>query len=262
MNERINIQQDGPVLRIALNRPEQLNCWDTKLNDELFGALDQAADDPSVRIIVFTGTGRSFCSGGDIEEFKAGMERDAAAYISQIVRKSHEIILQVRKLGKLTIAAVNGVAAGSGFNLMLACDFKVVAASARFSQRFVRVGLSPDTGGTFFLPQLLGLTRATELLMTGDFVSAESALQLGLVNKVVADDQLEAATQELIGRLSNSAFQALIATKRLINQSCLPTLATQLEAEREAMMWSATTKDFHEGVSAFLQKRTPQFSGK
>jgi 2-(1,2-epoxy-1,2-dihydrophenyl)acetyl-CoA isomerase len=259
--ERFSLEQRGQVLTLRFNRPQMLNCWDMQLNDELFRALDQAADDTNVRIIIFTGSGRSFCSGGDLAEFRAGIQKDAATYISTIVRKSHEIILQVRKMGKIAIAAVNGLAAGSGFNLALACDFRVAAASARFSQRFVRVGLSPDTGGTFFLPQLIGTARATELLMTGDFIDADAALRLGLVNSVVEDSRLDMATSELIDRLAHSAFQAQIAAKRLINQSSLAALATHMDAEREAMMWSATTPDFKEGVTAFLEKRRPQFVG-
>jgi 2-(1,2-epoxy-1,2-dihydrophenyl)acetyl-CoA isomerase len=244
-----------------LNRPQQLNCWDTKLNHELFGALEDVMDDPKIRFIVFTGAGRSFCAGGDIDEFNQRIAIDAQAYISEIVRKSHEIVLQVRKIGKLTIAAVNGLAAGSGFNLTLACDFKIAVRSAKFSQRFVRVGLSPDTGGTYFLPQLVGLTRATEILMTGDFITADRALDLGLINHVVEEGGLEQATDEWIEKLSKSAYPALIHTKRLINQSCLSELATQLEAERAAMVASSATSDFKEGVSAFLEKRPAQFTG-
>lgn len=261
MYERISVTRAGHVMRIVLNRPQQLNCWDTKLNHELFGALEDVMDDPEIRFIVFTGAGRSFCAGGDIDEFNQRMAIDTQAYISEIVRKSHEIVLQVRKIGKLTIAAVNGLAAGSGFNLTLACDFKVAVRSAKFSQRFVRVGLSPDTGGTYFLPQLVGLTRATEILMTGDFITADRALELGLINQVVEEDALERATEEWIEKLSKSAYPALIHTKRLINQSCLPELATQLEAERAAMVASSATGDFREGVSAFLAKRPAQFTG-
>lgn len=261
MYQRITVDRRDRAFWITLNRPEQMNCWDTRLNDELLAALESVADDPAIRMVVFTGAGRAFCAGGDIEEFQSGVASDAAAYISNIVRKSHEVVLQVRKIGKITIAAVNGVATGSGFNLMLACDFKIAVASARFSQRFVRVGLSPDTGGTFFLPQIVGFTKATELLMTGDFVTAEEALSLCLVNKVVGENELNGEVEALIARLGKSAFQALVATKRLINQSTFANLATHLEAEREAMVWSAKTRDFAEGVQAFLEKRPPQFTG-
>lgn len=259
--ERISVSRSSHIMRVSLNRPERLNCWDTKLNHELFDVLESAMDDSDIRFIVFSGVGRAFCAGGDIEEFQQRMAIDAAAYISEIVRKSHEIILQVRKIGKLTIAAVNGLAAGSGFNLALACDFKIAARSAKFSQRFVRVGLSPDTGGTFFLPQLVGVTRATEILMTGEFLAAERALELGLVNQVVEDNGLDSAIDELIQKLSKSAYQALIHTKRLINQSSFANLATQLEAERAAMVATSESEDFREGVSAFLEKRPAQFTG-
>jgi 2-(1,2-epoxy-1,2-dihydrophenyl)acetyl-CoA isomerase len=258
----MRVSIDGPTMTITLTRPDQLNCWDMTFNDELFDALESAMDDAHVRFIVFRGTGRAFCTGGDLSEFQQGIDEDAARYISAIVRKSHEIVLQVRKIGKLVIGAVNGLAAGSGFNLALACDIKIAARSARFSQRFVRVGLSPDTGGTFFLPQIVGFAKASELLLTGDFIDADEALRLGIVNQVVDDGDLDMATAAWIERLSAGAFQAQIHAKRLINQSCLPSLAVQLDSERDAMTSTARSRDFKEGVAAFLEKRRAQFSGE
>jgi len=251
------------VLRIVFDRPKQMNCWDLRMNDELSEVFERAARDPELRVVVITGRGRAFCAGGDLAEFKArGLAKDPGRYIAEIVRGSHEIILRVRKLDKPVIAAVNGFATGSGFNLALACDIRIAARSARFSQRFVRVGLSPDTGGTCFLPQLIGFGKASELLLTGDFIDAAEAERLGLVTRVVDDDKLKATTAEWVEKFKGAATQALVHAKRLINHSCLPMLAVQLEAERQSMATTATTADFREGVQSFLDKRPARFTGR
>ncbi|MBM3521557.1 MAG: 2-(1,2-epoxy-1,2-dihydrophenyl)acetyl-CoA isomerase [Alphaproteobacteria bacterium] len=261
--KRLSVATSRGVLRITLDRPRQMNCWDLRMNDELADVLDRAARDAELRVVVVTGRGHAFCAGGDIAEFKSrGLAKDPDRYISEIVRGSHEIILQVRKLDKPVIAAVNGVAAGSGFNLALACDIRIAARSARFSQRFVRVGLSPDTGGTCFLPQLVGVGKASELLLTGDFIDAAEAERLGLVTRVVDDDKLAAATAEWVAKFKGAATQALVNAKRLINQGSLAHLAVQLEAERQAMAQTARSADFREGVQAFLAKRPPRFTGR
>lgn len=261
--KRLSVASTKGVLKVTLDRPKQLNCWDLRMNDELADVFDRAARDPTLRVVVVTGRGRAFCAGGDIEEFRArGLAKDPARYIGEIVRGSHEIILKVRKLDKPVIAAINGVAAGSGFNLALACDIRIAARSAKFSQRFVRVGLSPDTGGTCFLPQLVGFGKASELLLTGDFIDAAEAERLGLVTRVVDDDKLKPATAEWVDKFKGAATQALVHAKRLINQSCLANLAVQLEAERQAMAQTATSADFREGVQAFLDKRPPRFTGR
>ncbi len=178
------------------------------------------------------------------------------------LRRLHECVLLIRERPFPVIAAVNGVAAGGGCNLALACDIIIAAESARFNQAFVKIGLSPDCGGTLFLPRLIGSKRAAEFLMTGDFVDARRAAELGIVNKVVPDKELMDAALELAQRLASGATRSIIATKRLLNEGLTNSLAEQLHLEQVTQLELGRTDDFREGTLAFLEKRCPKFTGK
>lgn len=259
--ETLEIERDGAVLTVAMNRPERMNAMNRAMCDDLFNVFTRHMDDRTLRCVVVTGRGRGFCAGGDMNEFLASVDADPRAYMSEVVRKSHEVVLLVRKLHVPVIAAVNGPATGSGCNFALAADIKIAARSARFSERFVMNGLAPDTGGTLTLPRTLGLARASEMLLGGELIDAEQAWQWGLVNRVVDDKELESETARWVERFCNAATVAVSHAKRLINQSLLPELAQQMEAEREAIVATTNTHDFSEGVRAFLEKRAANFTG-
>lgn len=260
--ETLEVSAKDQILRITLDRPDQMNALNLKMSDELRDVFEREMSQRHNRAIVLTGRGRAFCSGGDMVEFLDSVKTDPAEVMEAAVRKSHEIIMQIRKVEVPVIAAVNGAAVGSGCNIALACDIKIAARSARFSARFVRNAFSPDTGGTYILPRLVGFTRASELLLTGDMVDAERAAEIGMINRVVDDDDLERVTDEWAQRLATAATTALIYAKRLLNRSFLPELAAHLDAEKQCIVATATTKDYEEGVSAFLEKRAPNFTGR
>lgn len=256
----LKLEHSGRVLRITISRPEQLNCWNLELNSELDSVFAEALKDKSLRVIVLTGEGRAFCTGGDLEEFAEGISKeDPERYMSDVVRQSHDIILAIRRINKPVIAAINGVAAGSGCNLALACDIKIAARSARFSERFVRVGLAPDTGGTAILQNLVGFSRAAELLLTGDFIDAERAEAFGMINQVVDDEKLHMATNQWVEKLLSTPHIALAHAKRLLNSHSFPNLASQLDAEQAAIAATARSHDFRESMNAFFEKRKPKF---
>ena len=260
--QTLQVERNGAVLTVAMNRPERMNAMSRAMCDDLFDVFNRHMDDRDLRCVVVTGRGKGFCAGGDMNEFLDAVGDGAQSYMSEVVRKSHEVVLLVRKLHVPVIAAINGPATGSGCNFALSADIKIAARSARFSQRFVKNGLAPDTGGTITLPRTLGLARASEMLLTGELIDAEQALHWGLVNAVVDDEELASETTRWVERFSTAATVAVGHAKRLINQSLLPELAQQMEAEREAIVATTGTDDFAEGVRAFLEKRAARFAGR
>lgn len=250
--------RDGGVLTLTLNRPAVLNAITDELLDVLTSALNSAASDDSIRAVVLTGAGRAFCSGQDLKVRTS----EGSIDVSKHLREHYVPALQaMRGLEKPVIAAVNGVAAGAGFSLALAADLRIAAASATFVQAFVRIGLIPDAGSTYFLPRLVGPARAAELGMLGESVDAERAYAIGLVNRVVPDDQLAEAVAELAARLARGP-RSVGLIKRALNRSLSNDLDSQLRVEEELQGEATTTSDFVEGVTAFLQKRAAEFTGK
>lgn len=247
---------------ITLNRPAALNALTTEMAREIMSAIGEAREH-GARALVLTGAGRAFCAGGDLKEMRTVAEREGRieAFFDEPLGLLNECVLMLQQVPLPVIAAVNGPASGGGCNLALACDIVIAAESARFNQAFVKVGLSPDCGGTYVLPRLVGLKRAAELMMTGDVVDARSAEALGMINRVVADDELMNAAMSLATRLSQAPTAAIAKTKRLLAESATNQLAAQLEAERQAQIESGQTKDFLEGVAAFIEKRPPRFTG-
>ena len=247
------------VGKITLNRPEKYNSFVREMALSLQNILANCESDDSIRCILITGAGKAFCAGQDLKEAidPQGPE------IEQIVREHYNpIIKRIREIEKPVIAAVNGVAAGAGANLALACDIVTATQSAKFIQAFSKIGLIPDSGGTYFLPRLIGLPKATAFMMTGEPVSAEKAEALGMIYAVYENAEFESKTLELARSIAAMPTKGLGYTKRLLNQSFNNSLEDQLDLEAATQSLSAHTDDHKEGIQAFLGKRTPKFTGK
>lgn len=252
------LTKDQGIATLTMNRPQAYNALSPQLIEGVVQALLECEKDPEVKVVIFTGAGKAFCAGGDlpfIEKITGSVE--GRGYILQAGRISSTIMA----LEKPVIAMVNGVAAGAGFNLALACDLIFSAKSATYVQSFSRVGLIPDCGGTFLLPRLIGLSRAKELMFTADPISADAAYAMGIVNRVVEDGKLKEAVLEYAGKLVHSAPIAISLIKRALNFSSRLDLERALELEADLQTVCLQTGDNKEGVKAFKEKRAPQFRG-
>lgn len=260
--QNVELEVAGGVARITLNRPEALNAWTRELGEELRTALEHAAEDATVRAVVLTGAGRAFSSGADL---RGGFTLDPDGkpdVLTPLREVFNPLILRVRTLPKPVIAAVNGAAAGIGCSLALACDLVVAAESAYFLLAFASVGLTVDGGASAFLPARIGHARAFELAFLAERLPAAKALQWGLVNRVVADDQLEAETRALADRLAAGPPGSYSAIKHTLNAQLYPNLAHKLDSEAVRQQQLARTADFFEGVIAFAEKRPAVFRGE
>ncbi|MEE2719642.1 MAG: enoyl-CoA hydratase-related protein [Planctomycetota bacterium] len=254
--------EDG-VHTITMNRPDVLNAFNGPLLSELTTALKAAEKNPDVRVIVITGSGRAFSSGQDLGDLKAKYVPGHVPELGADLKKRYDPCIKcIRRMAKPVIAAVNGVAAGAGCSLALACDFRLASEHASFIEVFVNVGLVPDSASTWTLPRLVGWGRAMELCCTGRPVKAEEAQAIGLVSSVSGADEFEAAVAKFAGRLAALPPRALDLTKRLINASYGNSLEEQLEAEAFAQDTAGKTSDHFEGVTSFLEKRRPAFTGR
>lgn len=244
---------------LTLNRPDRLNAFNEELHRALAAALDVAADD-GCRAVLLTGAGRGFCAGQDLgDRANAEGPLDLGATVEAFY---NPLIRRIRGLRKPVVCAVNGVAAGAGANIALACDIVLAARSARFIQAFAKIGLVPDSGGTFFLPRLVGDARARALMMLAEPLAAEKAAEWGLIWKVVDDASLMDEARALTAHLASQPTQGLALTKAALNTSAANTLETQLDLERDFQREAGRTPDYREGVSAFMEKRAPQFTGR
>ncbi len=260
--ETLLVETDSGVRTVTLNRPDVYNALDDRLTFELQDALRQAERDEEVRVLVLTGAGKAFCSGQDLGDLKKKYVPGHVPHLGDDLRKRYNpIVRRIREMEKPVVAAVNGVAAGAGMSFALACDMRIAAAEASFIEVFINVGLIPDSGSTYTLPRLVGPGKAFELCCTAEKVSAEEALRLGLVNRVVPAAELMAETMKVARRLAGMPARGVALTKRLINQSYGNDLAAQLEAEAFAQETAGMTADHTEGVVAFIDKRKPAFRG-
>ena len=252
-------EQKNNVLVITLNRADKFNSFNREMALQLQAELDKAESDKSVRAIVLTGSGKAFCAGQDLAE----VTDPNGPGISRIVSEHYNpIILKIRTIEKPIIAAVNGVAAGAGANIALACDIVIATQSAAFIQAFSKIGLIPDSAGTFFLPRLIGFQQASALMMTGDKVTAQEARQIGMIYKVFSSETFMDETMELANTLADMPTKGIGLTKRLLNQSFTNNLEQQLAAEDKEQLAASKTYDYNEGVNSFLEKRKPVFKGE
>ncbi len=257
----LETKQDGIAL-LVMNRPDKLNALNSDLSTALNEALARIADDDSIRVVVLSGAGRAFCCGGDLGAIGKGRERNETKELGPILRSGMQAVLKMRLMPQPVIAAVNGAAAGAGMNIALAADIRVAADTASFGQNFSRVGLFPDYGGTYFLPQLVGPSIAAEMFYTGEMIDAQIALRLGIVSRVVPAAQLEAEVKALAQKISQGPPLAIRALKKALFGSDKDELVKALDHEVEQQMKCFHSEDCSEGIRAFFEKRHPKFQGK
>ena len=252
---------DSGVMKITLNRPDVLNSFTLAMSQELRKALEAARGDKSVRAVLITGAGRGFCAGQDLTDVPPAVE--GRMDLGTTVRQTYNpLISLIRKLEKPVVCAVNGVAAGAGANLAIACDIVIASETASFIQSFAKIGLIPDSGGTFFLPRAVGLPMAKALMMLGEKITATRAAEIGMIYKVVPADSLEAEAMKIANQLAEMPTKGLGFTKRALNASLSNDLQAQLDVEEELQREAGRTADFIEGVAAFNEKRKPTFRGE
>ncbi|SFJ89619.1 enoyl-CoA hydratase/isomerase family protein [Thermoflavimicrobium dichotomicum] len=247
---------------IKLNRPKVYNAINNQLTTELLATLKQVKEDPEIHVVVLTGEGKAFCSGQDLND-RTALSQEKEIKLGDSVRSRYNpLIMAMTKMEKPLIAAVNGVAAGAGCSLALACDLRFITPKTRFIEAFVRIGLAPDSGSSYFLPRLVGLGRALEIAMTGRDVEAEEAIQIGLANRLVPEEKLLEETMAFARKLAQGPAVAIGLTKQAIYRGMEVSLEDALEFEAVVQERAGKTRDFLEGLSAFAQKRPPRFEGK
>jgi 2-(1,2-epoxy-1,2-dihydrophenyl)acetyl-CoA isomerase len=256
--ETIIVEKENGVATITLNRPQALNAFVPEMNKEVLDGLKEGEQDAAVRCFVITGAGRAFCAGQDLKGRTPGQKGSLGASLRE---KYNPMIRQIRQTEKIVIAAVNGVAAGAGCNLALACDLRVASEEAKFIQSFVRVGLAPDSGGSFILPRLVGLSKAMELLLLGDTIDAREAQRIGLVAKVFPAAEFAGSMKAVAEKIAGGP-RGMGLIKRALNHAMFPRLEADLEYEAYLQEIAGRSADYDEGVRAFLEKRPPVFRGK
>lgn len=258
MADPILTRRHGKILEVTLNRPEAFNALNLDMMNMLADALSLGARDDSIKGVLITGKGKAFCSGGDLKWISQQTEA-AGSVLYRLAPQFHLSILEIRRMEKPVIAAINGIAAGGGFSLALACDFRIMGKSATLRQAYTSSGLSIDGGGSFALPRLLGLARAMEIMAFDEPISAAQAMEWGLATKVVPDDEVLSEATAMLTHLTKTSLHSFAWSKRLLTHSFNNTLETQLELERQGISDCATHPDGQEGVKAFVEKRKPSF---
>jgi 2-(1,2-epoxy-1,2-dihydrophenyl)acetyl-CoA isomerase len=260
--ETVDVNRDGAAVKIALNRPERMNAWSEGLSQDLLAVLREVAADESVRAVMLTGNGRAFCSGADLKEGADDAVAGKLDTYTTLTRWYHPIVTTIREMPKPVLTAVNGPAAGAGMSLALAGDLVVAAESAYFMLAFVGIGLVPDGGASLFVPSRVGFARAAEMAMLGERVSAAKAVDWGLINSAWPDAEFGAKAGALLARLAAGPTRSYAGSKRELNHWLYDRMAAHLELEATIQGELAASADFIEGVSAFMNKRPPEFGGK
>lgn len=260
--EFILVSRADGIGTVTINRPDKLNAFYGSMRQDLAAAVRELAEDASVRVLVITGAGRAFCAGADIGYMKDLLEKGDTANFTTLVEAGRAVVTVIRETPKPVIASVNGAAAGGGANLALACDLRIASDRASIGQTFSRIGLHPDWGATFFLPRLVGPSKAFELFASGQMVGAEEALRLGLFNRVVPHERLAVETRTLALELAGKPPLAMALAKKAVYQSESRSLIEMLDLELEHQLRCFSSRDAREGFAAFLEKRTPSFQGK
>ena len=258
----INTEASGHITTITLNRPEKLNAFSGTMREDLLAALRAAAGDPGCRVVVITGAGRAFCAGGDVE-YMSGLQKDGNVdAFRKLLDAGRDVVTTIVEMAKPVIASINGIAAGAGCNLALACDYRIASDTAKLGETFVRIGIHPDWGGTWFLPRLVGPSRALELLMTGRMVDAAEALSIGMVDRVVPASELPSQTTALARAIAEGPPIAIADIKRALAASRTNALRAQVDLESEHQLRAFLSHDAAEGLAALFEKRAARFEGK
>ena len=258
----ISFSIENGVGWITLNRPERLNSLDITLGEEMVKALEICVGDQEIRAVVITGSGRSFCSGGDIKSFSEFLDTDPSEPLRQATKLLNKIIMEIRLMPKPVLAAINGTASGAGISIALACDLRIASESARFKQAYTAIGLVPDGAWCLWVSLLGGFSRASEMIFLDPVYDSKKALEVGFVHEVVAPEKLMETAREWAEKLAKGPTLAFTRAKEELNHAMLSLLERHLEVERQNMIMAAQTEDYKEGLRAFFAKRPPVFSGK
>ncbi len=261
--QNIILEEKTPIAIIRINRPKVLNALNKDTANELDNAFNNCLNNDKIRVIILTGQGRAFSAGGDVKEFKKAIDEGIQAeFISELTKILHKLSYSIRTMEKPVIAAINGFAMGAALNLALACDIIIAADTAKLSEAFANVGLAVDNGGTYLLPRLIGRAKALELIFTGKTIDAKEAERLGLINFYVPEAEFDKEIEEFALKLANGPPLAIGTSKKLIEEGYLNDFKTQLSKERANQIEISKTEDFKEGVTAFFEKRSPNYKGK
>ena len=262
MDDLIKVTEDNGIVTVTLNRPDKLNALVGHMRRDLAEALEEAGSDPHVRVVVITGEGKAFCAGGDVQFMAELIERNDAEEFARLLGAARRVILALRQMTKPVIASIEGAAAGAGFNLALACDLRIASSAATFSQSFVKLGFHPDWGGSYFLPRIVPSNIACELFFLGETIDANTALRLGLINRVAAPEELATETRKLAERLREAPAVSIAAAKHAVYLGQHDSLEQMLQYEVDAQLRCFASEDGREGVRAFIEKRPPRFMGR
>lgn len=257
----IRLERDGGIAKLTLARPDHANALDLTMATELMRAAIALDDDDSVRAVILTGDGKMFCAGGDLAAMKAAGD-DPSPYLKELAGNLHLAISRMARMRAPVVAAVNGTAAGAGFSMMCATDLAIAAEGAKFTMAYTNAGLTPDGSSTYFLPRIIGQRRTAELMLTNRVLNSQDALEWGLVNQVVPDEELLPTAEKLAGQLAGGPTGAYGVVKKLLVNSAHDSLESQMEHETRGIAAASRTADGHEGIAAFLEKRRPSFEGR
>ena len=257
----VTLKSYNSIAFITLNRPENFNALDFQLGDDLISALEICQKDSTSRVVIITGAGKAFCSGGDLKMAKEYANLEPSEPYRQLTKKLNRIITDIRLLNKPVIAAINGSVGGAGLSIAAACDLRIASINAKFRQAYTNIGLVPDGAWTLLVPSLIGFGKANELLYLDPVFDAKKALEIGLVNNIVEPECLEEFAIQMAEKIAKGPTRSFVIIKNLVNNSLFTFLERQLELERQGIINAAETADYIEGINAFFDKRVPQFTG-